>query len=55
MNALKCDRCKRYEDIDENRVIIFTLYKLDTKDNLVKHVDLCRSCEAELGKWFEEK
>lgn len=62
MRALKCDRCKRYYDIDytsSTEYISCTeyifCYKAGRVDNSVKHFDLCPECSLELMKWFEEK
>lgn len=62
MNALKCDRCKRYYDIKDNNSsteyiscteYIFC-YKEGRIDNSVKHLDLCPECSRELNKWMED-
>lgn len=54
MTALKCDRCKRYYDIDDNSSTEYiSCYKGNRIDNSVKHFDLCPKCSLELKKWFE--
>ena len=60
MDALKCDRCKVYYEVDNNSrrkctpEITYVCYKENHKTNTVELVDLCPTCRKELIEWMEK-